>query len=454
MAALLVSVASFSLLQSLIVPVLGTFQDAYDASPGTVAWVLTGYLLSASVTTPIVGRLGDIVGKTQMLIITLAILSGGSLIASVAPSIHWLIAARVLQGLGGGVLPLTYGIARDMFHLRYSGALATLASVAAGSFGIGIILAGPIVELVGFRGLFLVPMAMTTAAGIAAYLRLPRPTPAGGRLPSARSTVLLTASLISLLLALSKGVDWGWDAPRTLTAGALSVVAGVLWVRSERSASTPLVDLRLMGRRGVWSTSAIAGLVGFSTFALYGFLPQFVQGGPADGFGFGASITQSCAFLVPAAITSFIFGMAAPRLERSLGARPVIVGGCAVIATSLFWLTARHTQPWQIHTASAMFGAGSGVVIACMATVVISSVPSGQSGAAGGLNANARTLGGSAGAAAMAAIVDSSGVAGHPTSGGFTAGFAMLGVSMVLATAAACVLPTPRRGSPAVLPIA
>lgn len=109
-AVLAVSVSSFALLQSLIVPVLATIQREFDTDQNTVTWVLTAYLLSASIATPLLGRVGDVVGKTRMLVITLGALAFGSALAALAPSIGWLIFARVVQGAGGGVLPLAFGI--------------------------------------------------------------------------------------------------------------------------------------------------------------------------------------------------------------------------------------------------------------------------------------------------------------------------------------------------------
>ncbi|WP_345893748.1 MFS transporter [Nocardioides sp. TF02-7] len=101
-AVLAVSICSFTLLQSLIVPVLSTIEREYETDQATVTWVLTGYLLSASIATPLLGRVGDVVGKTRMLAVTLVALSVGSLMAALAPSIGWLIVARVVQGAGGG----------------------------------------------------------------------------------------------------------------------------------------------------------------------------------------------------------------------------------------------------------------------------------------------------------------------------------------------------------------
>src|SRR5665213_4626680 len=114
-AVLSAAVAAYALLQSLVVPVLPTIQHSLHTTQSTVTWVLTAYLLSASIFTPIMGRLGDMHGKARLLVIAVAALAIGSLLAALAGSISVMIVARVIQGVGGGVLPLSFGIIRDEF---------------------------------------------------------------------------------------------------------------------------------------------------------------------------------------------------------------------------------------------------------------------------------------------------------------------------------------------------
>ncbi|MCB0897000.1 MAG: MFS transporter, partial [Nocardioidaceae bacterium] len=121
-------------------PVLPTIEAALGTDQATVSWVLTAYLLSASVFTPIIGRVGDKVGKERMLVVALIALAAGSLMAAVATSIGVLIAARVVQGVGGGVLPLTFGIIRDEFPRdRVAGAIGTAAALLAVGGGVGLV---------------------------------------------------------------------------------------------------------------------------------------------------------------------------------------------------------------------------------------------------------------------------------------------------------------------------
>ena len=109
-AVLSLGVAAFALLQSLVVPVLTTVQHELHTTQSAATWVLTAYLLSASIMTPILGRIGDMIGKERVFVATLVALAAGSLLAAVASSIGVLIGARVIQGIGGGMLPVAFGI--------------------------------------------------------------------------------------------------------------------------------------------------------------------------------------------------------------------------------------------------------------------------------------------------------------------------------------------------------
>jgi MFS family permease len=441
-AVLAIAVSSFALLQSLIVPVLARIQIEYGTDQTTVTWLLTAYLLSASICTPLLGRVGDVVGKKRMLVITLAALSVGSLAAALAPSIGWLIAARVLQGAGGGVLPLSFGIIRDEFRDQVTTALSVIASLTAVGFGVGIVVAGPIVDGLGYHWLFWLPMIATVLAAVAAFLFVPEsPVRTPGRLPVIPA-VLLSVWLIALLLGLSEGNQWGWLSPRILGLFAVAVVVAGIWVQVEKRVPVPMIDMTMMRLRGVWTTNVVAGFVGFGMFASFGFLPQFLQTPESAGYGFGASISESGHLLLPSAVASFLVGFTTARLIGAIGARAVIVAGTLATAAAFVSIALFHDQTWQLYAATTVQGVGSGLVFSSLAGVVIASVPPEQTGVASGMNANIRTIGGSIGSAVMAGVVTARvGSTGIPVERGYTVGFVLLAVGMALAAVAALFIP-------------
>lgn len=164
----------FALLQSLITPALPTVQHAMHTSQATVTWVMTAYLLSASIFTPILGRVGDLVGKKRTLVAALIALLIGCLVAALAPNITVLIVARVLQGIAGALFPLSFGIIRDEFPAaRVPASISNLSAVIAVGSGLGMVLAGPIVGALDYRWLFWFPVIIVAITAIIAHRYVP-----------------------------------------------------------------------------------------------------------------------------------------------------------------------------------------------------------------------------------------------------------------------------------------
>jgi MFS family permease len=370
----------------------------------------------------------------------------------VASSIGVLIVARVIQGIGGGMVPVAFGIIRDEFPARkVTGAVGILASLTAVGAGLGIVLAGPIVNLLGYHWLFWLPMILTVVAAVSAVLFVPEsPVRTPGRI-SWRPALLLSAWLVALLIALSQAPVWGWGSGPVigLLTGAVVLAAG--WVISELRAATPLIDMKMMRQTAVWTLNLVALLIGVGMYATFAFLPEFVQTPAAAGYGFGASITRSGLMLLPSAITMFGVGMFAGRLAARLGGKVLVVAGCLIGSVAMAILAFAHQQQWEIYLSNAIMGVGFGLAFAAMSALVVAAVPHSQTGVASGMNANIRTIGGSIGAAVMASIVTSQlGPSGLPKEAGYTIGFAAMAGGLVLAALAGLLIPSAQRLRPSV----
>jgi len=443
-AVLAVAVSSYSLMQSLTIPVLSEIEHELNTDQNTVTWVLTAYLLSASVFTPIMGRLGDAFGKERLLVLSLVALAAGSLLAALAGSIGVLIVARIIQGVGGGVLPLAFGIIRDEFpHHKVGGAVSVVSSLLAVGFGAGIVLAGPIVSGLGYHWLFWLPFIVTSIAAVASILFVPEsPVRTPGRI-SVLPAVLLSSWLVALLLALSEAPKWGWGSGRTIGLLVLAVVLMVAWIQVEQRAAVPLIDMRMMRLPGVWTTNLVALLVGIGMYASFGFIPQFNQTPSANGYGFGSSVTESGMLMLPSAVATFLTGLVAASIARRIGPKTVVVFGSALGAAGMFMLAYLHDTKVQIAVANGITGVGIGLAFACLAGLIVGAVPPEQTGVASGMNANIRTIGGSVGTAVMASIVTAHFLpSGFPKEVGYTAGFAVLGGALLLAAIAGLAIPT------------
>jgi EmrB/QacA subfamily drug resistance transporter len=408
-----------------------------------VTWVLTAYLLSASVFVPILGRLGDMVGKKRVLVAVLMVLTIGSLIAAVATTISVMIIARAIQGVGGGMIPLSFGVIRDEFpHEKVSGAVGSLAALLAVGGGLGLVLAGPIVTVLDYHWLFWIPGVVVAIAAVATLLFLPEsPVRTRGRI-NWLTALLLSGWLVALLLALSEAPSWGWGSVAVIGLVAIALVLAVAWVIVELRSAHPLIDMRMMRAPAVWTTNLVALLFGIGLYSIFAFLPGFLQAPPSAGYGFGVDTTQSGLIILPMTVTMFLFGVLSGPLSAQFGAKVALIGGSAVSIAPLLMLTFAHTAIWEIVIAMLLLGGGFGLAFSAMSNIIVDAVPSTQTGVASGMNANIRTVGGAVGAAVTASIVTARMLPdGLPMESGYTAGFAVLTLAMVLATAAGFLIP-------------
>src|SRR4051794_26427235 len=269
---------AFAVLQSLVAPALPVLAEDLGVSTAGASWVLTAYLLAASVLTPILGRLGDIAGKRKVLIGVLVTLAVGTLVAALAPNLAVLIVARVLQGSAGAILPLSIGIVRDELpREKVSVTVGLLSAIFGIGAGVGIVAAGPIVEHLSWHWLFWLPLVLVGIALLGAIFGMKEsPVRTPGRL-DAMGAGILSVGLVSALLAISKGQSWGWTEPKTLSLLALGVVALVAFVLVELRVKQPLIDMRLLAHRGVWATNLVALALGFAMFGTFLLVPTLLE---------------------------------------------------------------------------------------------------------------------------------------------------------------------------------
>jgi MFS family permease len=230
---------------------------------------MTAHLLSAAIFTPIAGRVGDSVGKKRVLVPVLLALAAGCLLAALAPSIGVLIVARVIQGAAGAVFPPSYGIIRDQFPAgRVASGVGAVSAVIAAGGGLGLVVAGPVVDVLDYRWLFWIPMVLGAASALAAHRLVPESPRRADRIISP-AALLLSAWLTALLLAVSKGAQWGRRSPAVLGLLITAATTAVAWAGTELRSPSPLIDMRMMRLPGVWTTNLAALFFGAGQFAMF-----------------------------------------------------------------------------------------------------------------------------------------------------------------------------------------
>jgi EmrB/QacA subfamily drug resistance transporter len=450
LAALAMPIIGFALLQSLVVPVLPTIQAALHTTQNNVSWVLTAYLLSAAVLTPVVGRMGDAWGRKRMLLIAIAALAAGCGVSAIAGSLALMIIGRAIQGAGGGILPLAYGIIRDELpEHKVAGAVGVLSALAAAGVGLGLVLAGPVVTNLSYRWLFWIPALLLVVAAVTAHVVVPESPDrmdAGINWPAA---VLLCLWLLALLLPISEGPTWGWGSRRVLGLLLLAAVLAAAWMALELRSSRPLIDMRMMRIKVIWTANLVTLLVGVGMYSIFAYLPQYLQTPPSAGYGFGASVTESGLILLPNSIATFAVGFVCGRLTFRYGGRAVLLAGTLISVPAMLMLVLARDHIWEVSLAMTILGAGFGLAFAAMSSLVVKGVPSAQTAVASGMNANIRNIGGAFGAALMSSVISASAHGGHlATNAGYTLGFLIPTVAAVGAMVASYFVPR-RVGVPA-----
>jgi EmrB/QacA subfamily drug resistance transporter len=444
LAVLLVAALAFALQQTMVAPALPAIQQELGTSTTAVSFVLTGFLLTASVSTPIVGRLGDMFGKERMLVISLIVFALGSLVCALSNSIEVLIAGRAIQGMAAAVFPLAFGIIRDEFPPER---VATGIGLISATFGIGggagLVLSGLIVDNLSYEFLFWLGLVFIAVAVVAAFLWVPEsPVKSPAKIDWVGAG-LLSAALVALLVGVSEANSWGWGSPEVLGLFVLAVVTFVIWVGYERRHPEPLVDIALMSERAVATTNLTGLLVGFGMFGSFLLIPMLVQLPESTGFGFGATVTEAGLFMAPSTVAMLFAGPTAGWIAGRFGSRLPLLVGAALTCSSFVLLVIKHDTVAALLASSALVGLGIGFAFASMANLVVESVHPSRTGVATGINTIMRTIGGSLGGQIAAAIVAGHVIAatGMPEDSGFTLAFIVSAVVMALAFCAALAIP-------------
>ena len=435
---------AYAVLSSAVIPALPTIQRSLHTTETGVAWLLTGYLLSASVGTAIIGRLGDMYGKERLLLWTLVVLAGGTLLAAVSDSLPVLIAARVIQGTGGGIFPLAFAIARDEFPPeRVAGSIGLMSSILGVGGGIGIVTGGLIVEHLSWHWLFWIPLVTTILAALCTWRFIPEsPVRVPGRVNWLAAT-LMSIAMCCVLIAISETTTWGWASAKTVALIVVGLAFGAAWIWVELRSSEPLIDMTMMRIRGVWTTNLAAFLLGAGMYSSFIVFPQFAQLPKSAGF-FGASVVVSGLYLLPAALGMGLLGTAAGRVARRFGSKFALLVGSSVTALAFGWITLAHSHPYDMLISAALLGIGMGLAFAALGNLIVQAVPPEQTGVASGMNTVMRTLGGALGAQLAATLIVDSTVRGVPTVTGFTDAFLMATAFLVVCTLAGTLVPDSR----------
>jgi EmrB/QacA subfamily drug resistance transporter len=436
---------AYAVLSSAVIPALPALQHDLHTTETGVSWLLTGFLLSASVGTAIIGRLGDIYGKERLLLWTLLVLAGGTLLAAVSQSLAMLIVARVIQGVAGGIFPLAFSIARDEFpEDRVAGSIGLMSAILGIGAGIGLVIGALIVEHLGWHWLFWIPLVVTLLAALCTWRYIPESPVRSEATVNWGAAALMSVGMTAVLIAIAQTTVWGWGDTRTVALFAVGVVFTGLWITVEVRSRVPLVDMTMMRIRGVWTTNLTAFLLGAGMYASFIVFPQFAQLPKRTGFGFGASIVSSSLYLLPSALTMAVMGIGAGRIARRFGSKPALIVGSGAAAVAFGFAALAHRHPYDMLISAALLGLGVGLAFAALGNLIVQAVPPTQTGVASGMNTVMRTLGGALGGQLSATFITDNTAHHLPTVTGFTDTYFMATAFLIVCVLAGLLIPNGR----------
>jgi MFS family permease len=439
-----------SLMQTTVIPLVPRLPTLLNASAADTTWAITATLLAAAVATPVMGRLGDMYGKRRLLLISLALMVAGSVVAALSGALVPFIIGRVLQGLAGGVIPLGISIMRDTLPAeRLGAATATMSSSLGVGGALGLPAAALIADHAGWHLLFWISAALGAVAVALVLAIVPdSPVRAGGRFDLVGAAGLSIA-LVCLMLAISKGAGWGWGSGLTLGLFGTAIIVLLAWGWWELRTRQPLVDLRTSARRQVLFTNLSSIMFGFAMFGMSLVLPQLLQLPTSTGYGLGQSLLAVGLVMAPQGLVMMAVSPLSARISAARGPKTTLMLGALVVAAGYGLSTVMMSTIWQLVLVSCIVGAGIGFAYGAMPALVMAAVPVSETAAANSLNTLMRAIGTSVSSAVagviLAQLTITVGTATVPALDGFRVVLAIGAGAALVALAIAAFLPGRRR---------
>jgi MFS family permease len=441
--------------ETMLIPAIPDLISHFHVSYTMSSWVLTAYLVSGAVMTPIAGKLSDIYGKKKILLIVMLIYAVGVSIAGLAPTFELMLLARAVQGIGMSMFPIAFSIVRDQFpRVKISIGQGVITSMFASGAIIGLIVGGFIIQNYGWQATFftIIPVAFALLFVIRKYIiigsdiesssevsiasqdtvivnpeimneerKMKDSTSAGTNIvdESRRIDILgavtLAIAIISLLLSITLfetsagNGSLGTNVDENTIVGPLGlsseiwlttlvvvgVVSSVVFVIVERRAKNPLVDFRLLFDKVVLPANLMILVVGLSMFMVFETIPILVRN-PIP-LGFGESALGVGNVQLPFAIVLLIFGPTSGFIISKLGSIKPIIAGSVITSAGFFALWLVHSNPICVSAGLAVLSVGLSLTSVGAMNIVILATPPKYSGISLGMTSLLRIVGSSVG---------------------------------------------------------
>jgi EmrB/QacA subfamily drug resistance transporter len=394
---------------------LPSIRAEFGTSITGLQWTVDAYTLTIASFLLLSGSTADRFGRRRVFQIGLVVFSIGSLLCSVAPSIGFLVFARVVQGLGGSMLnPVAMSIITNTFTVpkERARAVGVWGAIVGVSMALGPLVGGALTESVGWRSVFWVNIPIGLAAIVLTAVFVPESKAATRRRFDPVGQGLVVVALVALIYGLIEASRIGWDSPLILGLFALAVVSVVLLIRHARHSDHPFVDVRFF-RSVPFSSATITAVLGFSSYGAFLFINAlYLQ----DVRGLSAFHTG--VYMLPLALTTLVCSLLSGRMVGRFGTRPsLVIAGSMLTASALTMTTLNAATPdSRLLVSYVLFGLGFGMINAPITTTAVSGMPLSQAGVAAAFASTSRQVGVSVGVALAGTVtgVGASRVIGAP----------------------------------------
>ena len=433
--------------ETMLIPAIPTLIKDFHVSYGLSSWLLTSYLISGAVMTPIAGKLSDVYGRKKILLIIMAIYATGVSIAGFTNDIYTMIFARAIQGIGMSMFPIAFGIIRDQFpRNKISIAQGAITSMFAAGSVIGLSIGGIIIQHFGWRMTFftIIPISIILLFIIRKYIHIDdsykfeiehkeKLNPIDSKLTKCskekktkeeiktkipidfKGSILLAITITSFLLALTflestpvdsksninNGFPIFYSTIETVLPFILSgIISLILFIYIEKHTKFPLIDFKIILKPPILFSSIIIMIVGMSMFMVFQTIPILVQSPVPVGFGENAIDTGKVQ--LPFAIVLLIFGPTSGIIISKLGSRRPVIFGSILTTTGFVIISLFHSSELLISTGLAVLSAGLSLAAVGAMNIIILSSPREYLGVTLGMSSMLRIVGSSIGPALAA----------------------------------------------------
>ncbi|MGC8607834.1 MAG: MFS transporter [Vulcanisaeta sp.] len=391
--------------EGMLVPSLPTIQRDMNISTADASWILSIYILMGTLSSAIMGKLGDMYGKKRMLMITMITYTIGALITGFSTSYGMLLVGRALQGVGMAMMPLAFALVREEFPPRMIPQVQGLISA---MFGVGMAVSLPlgayVSQTLGWQATYHTVYPFIIIEDLMVYLyiresrvRNPQPIDWVG-------LFLLSTSLASGLIAVTDAPTYGWTDPTIMSLLMLFVLGFGVFILYETTVNHPLVPINLLGNRNVMAANIGVALAGFALFLMAQALTYLLES--PEPLGYDLSILDAGIMMIPMAVVQMIIAPIAGRIITNIGAKKLAIIGSSIAIIGLLMLTytSFYGLSYVIGSMSVL-SAGISMVNVAVINILVFSVGRRNMGLATGLNSVFRNIGGAWGPAVAGSLM-------------------------------------------------